>query len=103
MIENFKFSQEHNKAVVSALEAYQTHRQGMLDASQRLALALQEAAHRNKGAYGESLGALGVAHQKAAQIRKEAHSSDEIHVLSKLRVHNLQAATDCRKSARNYE
>lgn len=96
-------SQTHLETVLSALEDYQRHRQGLAEAEQRLGLALQEAGQREQGSYGEALSACGRVHQQASARRLEAHAAEELHVVSKLRAHHGKAAVDCRRTARRYE
>lgn len=93
----------HLRVVLSAMEDYQRHRQGLAEAAQRLGLALQEAGQRSPGEFGEALGACGLAQQRAAAARREASGVEEVHVLSKLRAHDGKAASDCRRAVRQYE
>mmetsp|Transcript_76175 Transcript_76175/g.205494 ORF Transcript_76175/g.205494 Transcript_76175/m.205494 type:complete len:387 (-) Transcript_76175:135-1295(-) len=103
LINSSKASQDHLKIILDALEDYQRHRQGLADASHRLGLALQEAGQRSPGEYGEALSACGEAHQQAGSARTEACAAEELHVLSKLRAHDGKAASDCRRTVRQYE
>lgn len=103
MIQRSKDAQAHLEAVLGALEDYQKHRQGLADAEQRLALALQEAGQREQGAYGEALATCGKAHQQAAAKRLEAHAAEELHVVSKLRAHYGKAGADVKRTTRRYE
>jgi len=96
-------SREHLEAVLTALEDLQKHRQGLADAEQRLAQALQEAGQREHGPYGEALAVCGKVHQQAASKRLEAHAAEELHVVSKLRAHHGKAGSDVKRTARKYE
>lgn len=102
-IQNFHHMEQHLDKLLPALEDFQKHRQGLIDAQQRIGLALQETGMRLPGAVGQALQDCGTVHRKAADRRLEAWNDEEKNVTSVLRNHRDKAVGDCKQAVRDYE
>lgn len=100
----FHDTQGHLDDLLPALQDYQRHREGLADAEQRIAIALQEAGMRmGPGALGQALQTCGNVHKLAATKRTEAQEAEEKNVTSVLRGHTNQAGQDCKQAVQSYE
>jgi len=102
-IRDFNHMEQHLDRLLPALEDFQKHRQGMIDAQQRISLSLKETGQRLPGALGQAFQDCGDVHRKAADRRLEAWKDEENHVTSVLRNHREKAVGDCRAAVRDYE
>jgi hypothetical protein len=102
-IQNFHHMAGHLDKLLPALEDFQRHRQGLIDAQQRIGMALQEAGMRLAGEAGQALQDCGTVHRKAADRRLEAWNDEEKNVTSVLRNHREKAVGDCKSAVRDYE
>lgn len=102
-IEEFDQVEQLLDRLLPALEDFQRHRKGLIDAEERISLALKETGIRLPGALGEAFQECGTVHRKAAERRREALTEEENNVTSVLRNHRTKAVGDCRAAVHDYE